>query len=190
MASSSELSLASDRGITNYDFLLWRHGVVFFVFSHFPDLYSRFLRSDAPSDWAEIVRDLTVLGVASWLIGREVWTDIRRSVRLPRLEGFALAIAIPTGMAVVIALSQYIIDSFRAAINTEVFHSLNVASYLTFPGAYLFSPPGVEFFEEVTFRGVLQPRFVRRYGVVRGICLVGIVFVNDHLNPSFFGPDR
>jgi membrane protease YdiL (CAAX protease family) len=41
------------------------------------------------------------------------------------------------------------------------------------------------FFEELVFRGLLQPRFIHRYGRYRGIFLVGIVWAAFHFFPDF-----
>jgi membrane protease YdiL (CAAX protease family) len=40
----------------------------------------------------------------------------------------------------------------------------------------------VTLFEEIIFRGILQPLFIRRYGILRGIFLVGIAFGAVHFN--------
>jgi membrane protease YdiL (CAAX protease family) len=41
------------------------------------------------------------------------------------------------------------------------------------------------FFEEMNFRGVLQTQFLRRYGVYRGLFLVGIVWAAFHFSSDF-----
>jgi membrane protease YdiL (CAAX protease family) len=39
--------------------------------------------------------------------------------------------------------------------------------------------------EEIIFRGLLQPRFIRRYGLFRGLVLLSIVFAAAHISADF-----
>ena len=50
-------------------------------------------------------------------------------------------------------------------------------------GLLLFLP--LAFCEELVFRALLQPRFVVRYGIPRGVFLVGVVFAFAHLSTDF-----
>ncbi len=40
-------------------------------------------------------------------------------------------------------------------------------------------------FEEIIFRGLLQPWFIRRYGLLRGLLLLGILFAVWHYDNDF-----
>jgi len=107
------------------------------------------------------------LGFALFTLGKEGWKDLRRALRLPKPEYFLLALAIPFTIATFIAAVWHLFPLVQFSHQTEPLP-------WTLFGAFL---------EEIIIRGLLQPRFIRRYGLLRGIFLVGIVWAAAH----FFG---
>lgn len=112
----------------------------------------------------------TVLGLALLMLGKEGWRDLRRSVRLPKPEYFLLALAFPFAIATFIAAVWHLFPLVRIENQTKVL-----------PGIFL-----AAFLEEIVIRGLLQPRLIRRYGLLRGIFLVGIVWAAAHFYGDFF----
>ena len=109
------------------------------------------------------------LGFALFTLGKEGWKDLRRAVRLPKPEYFLLALAFPFAIATFVAVVWRLFPPVQFSYQTEPLH-------WTLFGA---------FFEEIIFRGLLQPRFIRRYGLLRGIFLVGIVWAAAHFFQDF-----
>jgi membrane protease YdiL (CAAX protease family) len=135
------------------------------------------------------VTDVMVLLMAIWMMGRETCHVVRRSVRLPTIQGVALAIAFPVGIAAFFSAGEFL---FRLSDWVVVHQSHNaslpwVGSYFIHPkvGMLLLLPASLG--EEVLFRGVLQPRFILRYGLFRGLALLSIVFATLHINADLFG---
>jgi membrane protease YdiL (CAAX protease family) len=128
-----------------------------------------------------------IIGLAVWIIGKEAWKAVRRSVRLPQPEFFALAIAIPIGVELMVLLGEYLFAGARLALHTSGKPALpQFAPYFgSLTAGFLLSELLPAFWEEVVFRGLLQPRFISRYGVLRGIFLVGIVFAAMHFWDDF-----
>jgi len=132
------------------------------------------------------IQSTTQAGVAVWLLGKEAWSMWRRSLRLPLPESFVLAAAIPVGISAAVSLGRYILDRlFWFTDRNQVAVPPPVASYFRLPEAIGFSLLFFAFYEEMIFRGLLQPYLVRRYGTLRGIFLVGIVFAAWHFNDDF-----
>lgn len=110
-----------------------------------------------------------VLGFGLLTLGKEGWKGLRRAVRLPKPEYFLLALALP-----------FVIASFVAA----VWHLFPPVQFSPQTQPLLWTVFAA-FFEEIIFRGLLQPRFIRRYGLLRGIFLVGIVWAAMHFYDDF-----
>jgi membrane protease YdiL (CAAX protease family) len=88
----------------------------------------------------------------------------------------AAAVAFPIAANVVVSVGQYLVDrDLWAAHDFGRFDAPQFASYFGVPNAWLFLMAFAAFFEEMVFRGALQTTFVHRYGVYRGMFLVGIV---------------
>ena len=143
------------------------------------------------SDWfvrfSGVIQGVLVLGIVLGIAGKDGRTAARRFIRLPGLKWPLLALAFPIGIDTLISAGQYAFD--RAQWAAHDFNSLSppqLASYFTVPEIwsllFLFL---AAFFEEVIFRGLLQRRFIRRYGMYRGIFLVGIVWAAFHFYSDF-----
>jgi membrane protease YdiL (CAAX protease family) len=139
------------------------------------------------SAFIDAVSFAVFVGAAVWTIGKGAWEALRRSVRLPLPESFLLAIVLSTTAVFLGSLSQYFFE--RARLGLDAFGNSPrppFASYFAFPVlGLLCSTVFFAFFEEAIFRGVVQPRFVRRYGLLRGLFLVGIVWAAWHFAGDF-----
>ncbi len=133
-----------------------------------------------------LVQDSVIVLVAIWVIGKETWDDLRRSLRWPPVGSFALSIAFPVGIAMFISAGQFLLGLFRwIAYRSAELPLPRIGGYFTVPSAGLLWWVPVALYEEIIFRGILQPRFIRRYGALRGIFLVGIAFTAAHLSEDF-----
>jgi membrane protease YdiL (CAAX protease family) len=177
--------LIAQSPIELWSFFIW--SLLFFVISSHPAFQSKFLeKAFSTGALLVLIQFTTMVGVAVWLLGKEAWSGLRLSIRLPLPETFLLATAIPVGISAVIALGQYLVS--RVLWFTDRGQTLVpplVASYFHLPDTARFSLIFFAFFEEMMFRGLLQPYLVRRYGILRGIFLVGIVFAGWHFSDDF-----
>jgi len=136
----------------------------------------------------EVAADAIWVGVVMWIMGDEAKHAVRRSVCLPRPESLAIALGIPVGIDVLIGFGKYLVDSFYLVVHhLQTGTPTQIASYFRLPKTSgLFSIGLAALFEEMIFRGLLQPRFVRRFGILRGIFLVAIIFGAMHFEDDFF----
>ena len=145
-----------------------------------------FFQSDWFSRLSPIAEAATVLGVALCIMGKDGRESVRNSMRLPSLRWPLLAVAFPISIDIVISLGQYVVDRAQwAARDFGKFEAPQIASYFNLPDVWLLLLFLAAFFEETIFRGGLQARFIQRYGLYRGILLVGIVWAAFHFFSDF-----
>jgi membrane protease YdiL (CAAX protease family) len=157
-------------------------GVPFFLTSRLPS----FVQSDWFSRSSAIPEATVVLGIALCIMGREGREAVRNSIRLPELRWPLLALAFPVGIGVFISAGQYMLDRAQwAASDFGKFAPPQFGSYFNVPDIWFLLLFFGAFFEEVIFRGLLQTRFIHRYGLYRGIFLVGIVWAAFHFFSDF-----
>jgi len=134
---------------------------------------------------------LAFMCVALGKAGRKM---IPAMLRMPRAIYLAASIVIPAAIAYVGPVASYL--HARILWSLDGWGKLvppSPSSFLGLPpassGPYLLYP----LVEEIAWRGYLQPRFVRRYGLVRGIFLVGVVWGAFHyiwdFNPAMTAQD-
>jgi membrane protease YdiL (CAAX protease family) len=148
------------------------------------------LPSFVQSDWfprlSPIMEAIVVFGTALCIMGREGRETARRSIRLPDLRWPLLALAFPTGIDVFISAGKYMLDrALWAARDFGKFAPPQFGSYFNVPDIWLLLLFFGAFLEEVIFRGLIQTRFIQRYGLYRGIFLVGIVWAAFHFFSDF-----
>lgn len=141
-------------------------------------------------DWFSIllpnIVGVLVLGIALCIVGKDGRATARRSIRLPDLKWLFIAFVFPTGIDIFISVGQFLLDRARwAAVGFGKFEAPRFGSYFAVPDAWLLFLIFGVFFEEVIFRGLLQPRFIQRYGLYRGIFLVGTVWAAFHFVSDF-----
>lgn len=130
--------------------------------------------------------EILIAGIAVWTIGKGTWSALRRSLHWPALSEFALAIAFPVGIAALISVGEFLFDLLRRVVHRSVDLRLpHIQSYFVLPRTDMYWFLLIALSEEVIFRGLLQPPFVRRYGPMRGIFLLGIVFAAAHFSTDF-----
>jgi membrane protease YdiL (CAAX protease family) len=160
-----------------------------------PNIIGHFFYSRVPGfkNVAAVIAQLFVTGsvvvlIAVWMIGREGWSSLSRALRWPAAQEFALAVAFPVGVSALISVGQFLLALFLWGVdNSSQSSPPHIGGYFSPPSAASLLLVFFAFAEEIIFRGLLQPRFIRRYGLLQGIFLVGIVFAAAHLNRDFSG---
>ena len=200
------LALPGRHGLQSDDLGSWRRlqlliwflvGIAFlpaallsFITITVPFILTSRLPSYVQSAWfsrlAPIIVGMVVLGIALCIMGREGRQTVRNSIRLPGLKWPLLALAFPIAIDVVISMGQYVLDRSQwAARDFGKFAPPQFESYFDVPSIWLLLLFFGALFEELIFRGLLQTRFIGRYGVYRGIFLVGIVWAAIHFFSDF-----
>lgn len=142
--------------------------------------------------WIFYVQDWTgpaaLACVAAWAVGSTRWVELRRFVRLPepRFVGIALVVGVATWAA--IPLATYAYDRFVWANSAHAMlrEAPVLEGYFPLPQWELIAIYIVPAFcEEVIYRGYLQPRLVHRYGLLRGLVILGIFWSAFHVHSDF-----
>jgi membrane protease YdiL (CAAX protease family) len=127
------------------------------------------------------------LGLTLQVMGKTALKEIRRSMRLPVPESFLLGAAFPVFAILSGSLLYYFFEQIRRA--ADAYHEpaySGFASYVGVPSVGLVGSLLLPvLFEEIIFRGLLQPWFIRRYGLLRGLFLLGILFAVWHYDNDF-----
>jgi membrane protease YdiL (CAAX protease family) len=179
-------------------FLIWvlvgphffLYGFLVFLTTGLPMILSMRVPAYSQSIWFSrffgVAAAIVVLAVILWIAGREGRQVIWKTIRFPKPEYICLALAIPIGIGVLLSAGQYLFD--RAQWMAQSFGTLGspqFGSYFTLPDFWLLLLFFSAFVEEMIFRGFLQHRFVQRYGIYRGIFLVGVVWAAFHFFSDF-----
>jgi membrane protease YdiL (CAAX protease family) len=144
-------------------------------------------RSLPPANFVAVVIAMSCLfGIAAWAVGGDRWKQFRQFIRFPQTKFGLLGIIFPTAIEQVPNFAAYVSDrihwaSFEfARLSPPIF-----SSYFELPSPNdLWMLPGVVF-EEIIWRGYLQPRFIQRFGLMRGICLLGASWGASHFMGDF-----
>lgn len=124
-------------------------------------------------------------GVLLCFMGREERQQTLGSVRRFGANYFLLAVAFPVGIGMMIPFVEYLPARMGWAHDFGSYGPPQLGSYFNVPDPWLFLLFFAALFEELIFRGLLQPRFIQRYGLYRGIFLVGIVWTAFHFFSDF-----
>jgi membrane protease YdiL (CAAX protease family) len=200
------LALPGSRALESEDLGSWRRlqlllwflvslvflplGLLSFLTIGVPLILTSRLPSFFQSDWfrglSQIMEGVVVLGIALCIMGKEGRETARSSIRLPDLRWPLLGLAFATSIDIFISVGQYLFDRTQwAAHDFGNFSPPRFASYFSVPDIWFLLLFFGAFFEEVIFRGLLQTRFIHRYGLYRGIFLVGIVWAAFHFFSDF-----
>jgi len=107
------------------------------------------------------------------------------SLRLPSAVYLGLGILFPAIIFAMLPLSHYSFDRIHWAYDFHHFDPSIFLSYFSLPPwPYLFLIPAA-LVEEIAWRGYLQPRLISRYGLYRGVFLLGIVWGIFHFPFDF-----
>lgn len=140
--------------------------------------------------YVHFVQDLflpfATIGIVMWISGAAGRHAIRRSLRWFDPVYLALSLLIPFGLSALFSVGPYLYDYiYWGAHNYGHFAPPEFWTYFTAPH---FSYAWIVFaasMEEVIFRGVIQPELIQRYGMWRGLFLVGIVWSALHFYSDF-----
>ncbi|MGB8660142.1 MAG: type II CAAX endopeptidase family protein [Candidatus Acidiferrum sp.] len=152
----------------------------YWVILHFVNY--RWLPSNAPMDAA--VGTALLGGIAVWAVGENRWKELHQFTRSPGIQFGMLGAIFPIVFNLVPHFFLYLYDRIHWA--TFEFGRLSppaFSSYFQIPEAYYLWYLPAAAFEEIIWRGYLQPRFVHRFGIARGIFVLGLVWSAFH----FFG---
>jgi membrane protease YdiL (CAAX protease family) len=130
---------------------------------------------------ANLAYALVMLGVALCIIGKSAVHLLRRAFRSPGEKHALLAVAFSAGIPALIALGQYLWGHAQFVRHDVGSFEWQSGTFFNFPDGWLFLLFFPALAEEIIFRGWLQPRFVRSYGLYRGIFLVGISWAAFHI---------
>jgi len=144
-----------------------------------------FLRLSAP------IEMLLALGLTACIIGRSAGKLLQRVLRVPGEKNALLAMSFAIGIPVLISAGEYLCERAQLMRHDVGTLTWEPGMYFYFPDTWLFFLFFPALVEEIIFRGWLQSQFVRRYGLYRGIFLVGITWAAFHfpsdLSFSHFG---
>jgi membrane protease YdiL (CAAX protease family) len=124
---------------------------------------------------------------AAWAIGKDRWNSLRLFLRVPPANYLALAVLFPLVLRASFPLIMYSRQRIAwAAFQFGKFDPPSLGSYFAIPAASLFgSFMPAAFFEEVVWRGYLQPWFISRYGLYRGLFFVSMIWAVIHFQSDF-----
>jgi len=135
---------------------------------------------------APVLEAAAACGVVLWLMGQENRRAVWESIRRPDGTSALLSLAFPVGTAVLISTGHFVVDrQLWVAHGFGKIPEPEIGSYFDIPDLHfllLFLPA---FLEEIIFRGLLQKRFIQRYGMYRGIFFVGMVWAAFHFFSDF-----
>jgi membrane protease YdiL (CAAX protease family) len=151
-------------------------GLLYLSSSHLP----AYLGSEWFVRLGRIVDPLIALGITCWVAGRDGRQAAWHSIRAFQTQYALLGAAVPIGVSLIISVGNYVFDRVLWAHGFGVYWVPEFRTYFDFPDPWLLLLFFGAFFEEIVFRGLLQPRFIHRYGIYRGIFLVAIVWAAFH----------
>ena len=132
------------------------------------------------------VSSICTFAIALLIAGRDARKIIRDSIAVPKYKWTGFALFFPIAVDLLLAIALRFVERFPWS--PRIVGDLSTTSS---PGSFakmflvLLLPA---FFEEALFRGLLQKRFLRRYGLYRGIFLVCIVWAAFHFYGDFSYP--
>jgi len=129
---------------------------------------------------------LAQFALVLFAMGRDRWKALRESFHLPPLRYVGIAALIPLGLASIPSLARYFLAvQHWAQSGIGSYMKPTLGDYFKAPEVHLYWYFLPALVEEIAWRGYLQPRLVRRYGLVRGIFLVGVVWGAFHFAGDF-----
>lgn len=135
---------------------------------------------------APVVESAAACCVVLWLMGQENRRTVWESIRWPDGISALLSLAFPVGTAVLISTGHFVVDrQLWAAHGLGKIPEPEIGSYFDIPDLHFLLLFFGAFLEEIIFRGLLQKRFIQRYGMYRGIFFVGIVWAAFHFFSDF-----
>lgn len=167
-------------------------GPLFLLFSLFtfvtlllPAMFTSRLPFYSQSAWfsrlSPVLGTLFVFAILLWIMGKKSRQVIINAMGLPEPRYVAVGSAFPIGIVALVSIAHFLVDRvYWAAHDFWRLSPPQFRNYFDLPDPWLLLNFFPALFEEVIFRGLLQRRFVQRYGIYRGIFLVGIVWAAFH----------
>jgi membrane protease YdiL (CAAX protease family) len=143
-----------------------------------------------------LVDTFSLLVFVVLVVGKRARKMIPAMLRIPRIKYLTIAIVIPVAIAYVGPLASYLHSRILWTVHFWGKYDPPLpGAYFRLPNVHSLWYFGPALAEEIAWRGFLQPRFIRRYGLVRGIFLVGVVWgafhffwdFNSHLTAQAIG---
>lgn len=147
--------------------------------------FGEFARSYLPllGQINEIGFSLCLLLLIVVAIGPGAGAFLRTCLKVPKTMYLGLGLLIPATLAVIWPLGVFAYDRIHwAATDFGSLDSPELRSYFAFalwPRLWMLIAALVE---EFAWRGFLQPRFIRGYGIARGVFLLGVVWGAFHFS--------
>jgi membrane protease YdiL (CAAX protease family) len=133
-----------------------------------------------------IIDALSLFPLVVLALGKDRRAALKGVVRSASPKYFAIAALIPVAIASALPLGLYFVEVNHSAVyGLGQYISPKLSDYIGAPSAALLWFLLPAFVEEIAWRGYLQPRLVRKYGLVRGIFFVGIVWGAFHFAFDF-----
>lgn len=155
-------------------FVLWRPGLI----------------PIGPSAWfvamSSVVDALFLAAFVLVAMGKERKEVFPRCLRLPKAQYLGLAVLLPAAVFQVWPTLSYLRDRIAwAHMDWGLSYPPQLHDYFGLPQPNAVMYLLAAFAEEIAWRGYLQPRFIRRYGLWRGVFLVGFVWAAFHFSTDF-----
>jgi membrane protease YdiL (CAAX protease family) len=130
-----------------------------------------------------------LIGIAMWISGTEGRRTVGRALRWCRPEYLALGAIFSFGLESLVPTGQYLYKYiYWGAHNYGRLAPPHLDDYFDVPRhslRFVTTIAFAAFAEEIIFRAILQPRLIRRYGIWRGLFLVGIIWSAFHFYTDF-----
>jgi membrane protease YdiL (CAAX protease family) len=134
----------------------------------------------------QIIDALSLFPLVVLALGKDRKTKLRNICRSAAPNYFAVAALIPLAIASVWPLALYFLAMNHWMVYASgEYSSPKLGDYFGVPSAALLWLLLPAFVEEIAWRGYLQPRLVQKYGLVRGLFFVGIVWGAFHFTFDF-----
>lgn len=164
--------------------------LVSFLSSVVASIFSQDVAAYVYAPWFSIATSIPeaalFAGIALWIAGRDGRRTVWSSIRVPNLRWVFLGLTVPCVIDILISLGLYARDHMQwAAQGVGILEPPHFRSYFFVPNWLTFFGAIEVFAEELIFRGLLQTKLTRRYGLYRGIFLVGIVWAAFHFYWDF-----
>jgi membrane protease YdiL (CAAX protease family) len=124
---------------------------------------------------------------AAWATGKDRWKHTREFLSVPPVIYLMLAVLFSTVIEQFVPIIEYLRARIHwASFDVGKFFAPSLDSYFIIPRSSAFADylPGA-LFEEIVWRGYLQPRFVSRFGIYRGVFLLSLAWGAVHFQTDF-----
>ena len=126
------------------------------------------------------------VAIVIFVLGRSAAARLKASLRLPKARHLLIAFALPATITYLGPMAQYVFDRIQWASHFYGQYSPpQISAYINISNVWhwvVLSGCIAAVSEELVFRGMLLPRFIERYGLHRGILLIGLVWAAAHFH--------